>query len=505
MEEFLANYKTSSKDQFKLNDSGRESFERSLISSSWSEKYDNLIKNFPLENFFLPEDTVTVDYFKKLKTIGALIIDSHLKYFMISDLNFSKLIPEAIWYFLKIASLEEINGFIEFFSTPSRRERAVGILIEESRDALKKTLCYAERLNLLLKTRNFYDDFSEANHGALRRDAQYKQHILSEYMDNFVINWAFLMKDCGEEELLFDALKCRFESILLKQLNDNAFHEKIKSAQIAANSAKLYFSFEEFQNFKKLLDDKNNLKSAFKAASKIKSGGVYERYDNKLSFDFFLKDSRRSAFRIITRALDAYSGALNAAEYKTEETSILELISPAFSNAQAMAENELKKEAMLWLGESAVIEQILDESILVETKLVTFDQNRNLSLQAIEKNSIHSKLDAFGNLHAAFLCQIDAKKDRILKMTLLLSPAYDKINNRIIFHEDFTPIEISYAKGVILHKKIFEYDQFNTCYGSKDGIHRSETHNPYSMAIIKRFSDDINRIINADQVSKKDF
>ncbi|HOT77073.1 MAG TPA: hypothetical protein PK467_14885, partial [Candidatus Wallbacteria bacterium] len=126
----------------------------------------------------------------------------------------------SLWYLLSRAKIREIEAFGDYFSDFSKKNGAVKILIEESRKSFVSFFRSCNNSIALQKLKIHYNDISESSSGQKRRDAEYKYYVISEYLSSYLLNWALFGEGFDENALIYDALKCRMNSICERQLKN---------------------------------------------------------------------------------------------------------------------------------------------------------------------------------------------------------------------------------------------------------------------------------------------
>lgn len=403
----------------------------------------------------------------------------------------------ALWYLLRRAKIVEINGFIEFFSRHGKKRDAVKMLVEESSAAFDRVFGGCENKIALQKLKFFYKDISESSHGQKRRDAEYKYYIIDEYITGAGARWAFFIENAGDGALLYDALKHRFDAVTAEQSENEELRNKFDlSGAYILKKAEACFGPDACAEFAAFFSDKNHIERAFRAACKSRTGEIFQKYISEISFERFEKNLDVAVNGIVYKFVEVCCSELNAAEYHIGEKLLSEMILHCFTDAAGRAAAMLGDEVCRWIDEGVINAQIADRDLKAVNKLVLFNSDLGRTEETVTDDKLAGLASKYLSLHVVFSCRIDHNKKTVRELCRLITPTHDAANNRMIYHCDFAPLEIPYAKGVILKDGAFEYDKFNTWFGGRDKIHRSELNSPYSGAIIHRMAEDINSILS---------
>lgn len=531
---------------FNLNNNDRIDFSRVLINNLWNAYYYELIDGFSkiYYNGELFKTTAAANseskitartnyYFTKLFKInnllyGAGLIDRLSDGYLTSNpaYNITKNdARRALWYLISRASIKEIEAFSVYYSKTSDKTAALKMLMEESDAAFGPVKNNNINKITLDKLKFYYNDISESSGGQKRREAEYKYYIISEYIDDHYMNWAITNERTDENSLLYDALKCRFESVFERQIKNDAFIDKLESGgdnkSCAGNIGKnlnnsengVYYKLNKnnllkkaetcfnsisYTDFNDYFSDFNNIMKNFYKIIELKSRSetVFIKYKDGVSFELFKNSLAFIKSKAVYNYVDWCSDELNSAECGINDKFLPDMIYKCFEDIKDRASDLLIKEISRWADENIINAQILDKNIKTQNRFITFDDCLNFKEEIISDDKLKALSEKFHSLHIVFICRINDKNKTVRELYRLISPTCDIVNNRMIFHSDFAPLEIPYAKGVILNDKIFEYDGFNTWYGGKDKIHRSQLANPYSTSLIKRMAEDIISILS---------
>jgi hypothetical protein len=503
---------------FNLNNNDRLDFNRVLIHNLWNARYYGLIGGlsdislngdlFKTESGDPSTDKLSTRikyYFIKLFKINRLLYGPGL----INELSGGFSAPGfiitkncarlALWYLLYRASLKEIEAFDDYYSKAADKTAPVKMLIEESAAAFKPFADKNPNKTSLQKLKFYYNDISECSHGQKRREAEYKYYIISEYIDDHYMNWALMDKSADENDLLYDALRCRFESMFERQIRnagdgrDDKFNinNLLKKAEICFDPL-LYKTFSDY------FSDLNIIKKNFYEIIEFKSKTepVFIKYKDGISFELFKNSLAFIKNKAVYNYIDWCSDELNSAECHINDKFLPDIIYKCFEDIENRASEMLIKEISRWANENIINIQILDKSIITQNRMIIFNGDSTFNEEIISDDKLKALSEKFHSLHVVFICRINNNGKAVRELYRLITPTCDYANNRLIFHSDFAPLETPYAKGVILKDKIFEYDGFNTWYGGRDKIHRSQLDNPYSASLIKRMAEDINSILS---------
>ncbi len=531
---------------FNLNNNDYQDFNRVLINNLWNAYYYELIDGFSRicsegELFKITaacnsDSKITARtnyYFTKLFKINNLLYGFGLinqlledNLILTSSLNITKNdARRALWYLIRRASIKEIEAFSIYYSKTSDKTAALKMLMEESDAAFGPVKNNNLNKITLDKLKFYYNDISESSGGQKRREAEYKYYIISEYIDDHYMNWALIDETADENSLLYDALKCRFESVFERQIKNDAFIDKLESGgdnkSCAGNidknldnskngnyyklnknnllkKAETCFNSISYSNFNDYFTDFNNISKNFYEIidSKSKTESIFTKYKDGISFELFKNSLNFIKSKTVYNYVDWCSDELNSAECGINDKFLPDMIYKCFEDIKDRASDLLIKEISRWADENIINAQILDKSIKTQNRFITFDDCLNFKEEIISDDKLKALSEKFHSLHIVFICRINDKNKTVRELYRLISPTCDIVNKRMIFHSDFAPLEIPYAKGIILNDKIFEYDGFNTWYGGKDKIHRSQLANPYSTSLIKRMAEDIISILS---------
>ncbi len=411
--------------------------------------------------------------------------------------NFKNEYGAALWYLLRRAKISEIDGFTDFFSRPGKKRDAVKMLAEESSAAFDSVFCGNKNKIALQKLKFFYKDISESSHGQKRRDAEYKYYIIDEYMIGAGARWAFSNETSGDAALLYDALRHRFDAMTAGQSEDEELRNKIGlSGADILKKAEACFGHDACAEFAAFFSDKSNIERAFREAAESRAGEIFQKYISEISFERFEDNLTAAANRIVYKFVEDCCCELNAAEYHIGEKLLSEMILHCFTAFDARAAAMLGDEISRWIDEGVINAQIADREIKAVNRFVLFASGLDRAEEIVADDRLAGLVSKHRSLHIVFSCRIDRNKKTVRELCRLITPTHDAANNRMIYHSDFAPLEIPYAKGVILKDGGFEYDRYNTWFGGRDKIHRSEVNSPYSSAIINRMAEDINSILN---------
>lgn len=403
----------------------------------------------------------------------------------------------ALWYLLRRAKIAEIDGFIEFFSRPGKKRDAAKMLAEESSAAFDRVFGGSKIKIALQKLKFFYKDISESSHGQKRRDAEYKYYIIDEYMSGAGARWAFSDENSGDAALLYDALRHRFDAVTAEQSENEELKSKLElSGADILQKAEACFGADACCELAAFFSDANNMERAFRSAAQSRTGEIFQKYKNEISFERFEDNLKAAANRIVYKFVEDCCCELNAAEYHIGEKLLSEMILHCFTDAAGRAAAMLDDEISRWIDEGVINAQIADRDIKAVTRFVLFDSDLGRAEETVADDKLSGLAAKYRSLHVVFSCRIDRGKKTVRELCRLITPTHDAANNRMIYHSDFAPLEIPYSKGVILKDGGFEYDKYNTWFGGRDKIHRSEVNSPYSSAIINRMAEDINSILS---------
>jgi len=403
----------------------------------------------------------------------------------------------ALWYLLRRAKIAEIDGFMDFFSRSGKKRDAVKMLAEESSAAFDRAFGGSENNIALQKLKFFYKDISESSHGQKRRDAEYKYYIIDEYISGAGARWAFSVETSGDAALLYDALRHRFDAVTAGQSENEELRNKLElSCADILKKAEACFGPDACFEFAAFFSDKNNIERAFRAAAESRTGRIFQKYINEISFERFENNLKAAANRIVYKFVEDCCVELNAAEYHIGEKLMSEMVLHCFTDFDGRAAAMLGDEICRWIDEGVINAQIADREIKAVNRLVMFDSDLGRAEEIVADDKLAGIAAKYRSLHVVFSCRIDRGKKTVRELCRLITPTHDAANNRMIYHSDFAPLEIPYAKGVILKDGGFEYDRYNTWFGGRDKIHRSEVNSPYSSAIINRMAEDINSILS---------
>lgn len=530
---------------FNLNSNDCRDFSRILINNLWNAYYYELIDGLSKiyssgELFKIPaadnsDNNMTARtkyYFTKLFKInnllyGAGLINQLSDGYSISTscLDITKNdVKRALWYLICRASVKEIEAFGVYYSKTGDKNAAVKMLLEESAAALRQIKDKNPNKIALDKLKFYYNDISESSHGQKRREAEYKYYIISEYNDDHYMNWVLIDEAADENSLLYDALKCRFESIFEWQIKNAVLIDKFESDDdneggdrngaslentesrsqnklknnYPLKKAEICFNSLSYNAFTDYFSDFNNIKKIFYEIieSKSETESIFTKYKDYISFELFKNSLAFIKNKVIYNYIDWCSDELNSAECDINDKFLPDMIYNCFEDIEDRAAQILVKEISRWADENIINAQILDKSIKAQNRFIVFNEGMDFNEEIISDDKLKALSEKFHSLHVVFIFRINSNNKAVRELYRLISPTCDIINKRMIFHSDFAPLEIPYAKGVILKDKIFEYDGFNTWYGGKDKTHRSQLGNPYSASLIKRMAEDINSILS---------
>lgn len=489
----------------KLKRSDLRRFDEMLIEGLWNDRLRSMIDGisaaFNAENITgNGEVPVRVKYyFIKLFKIndlarGGLLEDGFRE--ISGGPRFVNGYRTALWYLLRRAALREIDAFAEFIGRPGRRRDAVRMLADESAGAFAAAFGGCLNRIALEKLKFFYRDLAESSAGQKRRDAEFNYYVLDEYIGMAPTRWAFLAPDASDKVLLYDALKFRFEAAAEEQAT-NAGLIKISGVSPAGamSMAAACFSRAFMEEFDSVFSDAAAVADIFRRALGSKSGEVFNRYSDEIGFERFAGQLRAAAARTSYKFVESCSSELNAAECRAGGELISEIMGRCFSGAAARAAQMLEEEISRWIDERVVNCQISDAGVAVVNKLVIFEGGMARREEIVGDDRIAGLASRHGSLHLVFSCLVDRGGKRVRELCRTITPTRDDANGRVILHSDFAPLEVPYARGVILSDGSFEYDRFNTWFGGRDRIHRSEVGNPYTAAIISRMAEGLAGIL----------
>jgi len=500
---------------FNLNNSDCRGFSNLLIHASWNARYYELINGLSeislngelLKSVYSGRHSNVISirikyYFIKLFKINSLLYELGLINELSDGFSAAGFIitkncaRQALWYLLHCASLKEIKAFGQYYSKAADKTASVKMLIEESAAAFKFFADNNPNKITLNKLKIFYKDISECSYGQKRREAEFKYYVISEYIDDYYMNWAVIDKPADENDLLYDALKCRFESVFERQIKNagDGLGENFNINKLM-EKAKICFNPLLYKNFKDYFLDLNKIEEKFYKKIEFETGDILIKYKDIVSFEAFKNSLALIKNKAVYNYIDWCFSELNSAEYHINDKFLSDIICKCFENIEDLASEILDRQISRWISESIVNTQILDKNIKVQNRMVTFNSNLTFDEEIISDDKLKVLSEKYHSLHVVFICHLD-KNEHVSQLCRLIAPTCDYVNNRIIYHSDFAPLEVPYAKGVILKDKIFEYDCFNTWYGGRDKIHRSQSGNPYSVSLIKRMAEDINSILS---------
>ncbi len=539
-DEYIQNFRPL----FNLNSNDCRDFSRVLINNLWNAYYYELIDGLSKiyssgELFKIPADdnsdnnmtARTKYYFTKLFKINNLLYDAGLINQLSDGYSISTSCLDitkndarrALWYLIRRASVKEIEAFGVYYSKTGDKNAAVKMLMEESATALRRVKDKNPNKITLDKLKFYYNDISESSCGQKRREAEYKYYIISEYIDDHCMNWALMGEAADENSLFYDALKCRFESVFEWQIKNASLIDKFESddnneggyrngvsgentksrgLKLKNNNllkkAEICFNSLSYNAFTDYFSDFNNIKKKFYEIIEFKSKTepIFMKYKDDVSFELFKNSLAFIKNKVVYNYVDWCSDELNSAECDINDKFLPDMIYNCFEDIEGRASHILVKEISRWADENIISAQILDKSIKAQNRFIIFNDGVDFNDEIISDDKLKALSEKFHSLHVVFICRINNNSKAVRELYRLISPTCDLVNKRMIFHSDFAPLEIPYAKGVILKDKIFEYDGFNTWYGGKDKIHRSQPGNPYSASLIKRMAEDINSILS---------
>ncbi|HOD42075.1 MAG TPA: hypothetical protein PKL57_16050, partial [Candidatus Wallbacteria bacterium] len=355
----------------------------------------------------------------------------------------------SLWYLLCRAKIREIAAFKDYFSDFSKKTGAVKILIEESRKSFESFFLKSKNLIALQKLKIHYNDISESSSGQKRRDAEYKYYVVSEYLSSFGLRWALFNEDCDESVLIYDALKCRVNSICETQLKNKKIISMPGSRESEIlEKAACCFKLSDYAAFKNYFSDTDKIKSVFESVLETMAGKVFQKYKSGVSFELFEKSLNSTVNRIISRYIDWCCSEMNAAEYSVDEKPFPDMILHCFKDAGPRAAEMLDYEICRWIEESVINLQIADKNIAVVNRFIIFNDGSNFGERIISDEQLAELASKYHSLHIVFSCGIDSGGKKVRELCRYITPTHDCANGRAIVHSDFAPSEISYAKGV---------------------------------------------------------